>query len=243
MMPKGFVATTPWLKSHGYPSDLIKRYRRSDWLESLGVGANIRAGDTINCIGGLHALEHQLGLDSHIAGRSAFRFLGKAHYLELAPQAIIIMSTNQTRLPSWFQKHDWGITIRHYRSDFLPPKLGVLNQECQGLEVSVSSEPRALLECLWLTPYAQEASECLELMEFMNNAHPSDIQKLLTHCRSIKVKRLFLSLAEHVGHAWFKYLDLASINLGSGKRQTFPQGAFDPHYQITIPKSWTNHHQ
>ncbi|WP_405035608.1 type IV toxin-antitoxin system AbiEi family antitoxin domain-containing protein [Pseudidiomarina sp. CB1] len=51
-----------------------------------------------------------------------------------------------------------------------------------------------------------------------------------------KVKRLFLYLAEKANHDWVQYLDLSSVNLGSGKRAIVANGVYIPKYQITVPK-------
>ena len=82
-IPKGIVLTTSWLKTKGYSSDLLKRYRSSDWLESIGTGANIRAGDSIEWSGAFYTLQSQTNLQIHVGARSALAMLGKSHYLEL----------------------------------------------------------------------------------------------------------------------------------------------------------------
>lgn len=97
------------------------------------------------------------------------------------------------------------------------------------------------MECLYLAPKYQELSECYELMENMNDLHPHMVQNLLEHCSSIKVKRLFLCLAEHAGHAWYNFIDTQKIDLGRGKRSIVKNGHLDPKYQITIPHSWRGH--
>jgi hypothetical protein len=61
------------------------------------------------------------------------------------------------------------------------------------------------------------------------------VQSLLEACASIKVKRLFLHLAEKHVHAWFKQLDLTKVSLGSGKRVLVRGGRLDPKYLITVP--------
>lgn len=55
-------------------------------------------------------------------------------------------------------------------------------------------------------------------------------------CRSVKVKRLFLFLAQKADHAWFKKLNTADLDLGKGKRMIVKNGALDKTYGITIPK-------
>ena len=97
------------------------------------------------------------------------------------------------------------------------------------------------MECLYLVPNDQEFIECYELMESMNNVHPQKVQALLDHCQSIKVRRLFLYLAEKAEHEWFYHLDFPRVDLGSGKRQIVAGGVLDEKYKITVPKFWGNH--
>ncbi len=49
------------------------------------------------------------------------------------------------------------------------------------------------------------------------------VQQLLEECASVKVKRMFLYMAEKARHRWFAKLDLSRITLGSGTR-SLPKG-------------------
>jgi hypothetical protein len=237
--PRGVVLLTSWLNANGYSPDLVKRYRSSGWLESIGFGANIRSGDAVDYFGALYALQEQCGSSIHVGARSALSVQGKSHYLELSAKKIILFSANKDgRLPEWFKNFDWGIEVELHSSDFLPDDLGILNFTIKEFSVKVSGQIRALMECLYLAPNYQDLTECYELMEGMNNLHPKKVQELLDNCHSIKVKRLFLYLAEKFRHAWFKYLDLSNIDLGSGKRKIVENGALDEKYKITVPKFW-----
>jgi len=57
---------------------------------------------------------------------------------------------------------------------------------------------------------------------------------LLKACKSVKVKRTFLYIAEQVNHAWFMRLNLSNVDLGKGKRVVVPGGKFDSKYGITV---------
>lgn len=72
-------------------------------------------------------------------------------------------------------------------------------------------------------------------MEGLNNLRPVSVQKLLQNCTSVKVKRLFLYMAEKAGHEWFSFLDTDKIDLGHGKRMITRGGSLNVKYQITIP--------
>jgi hypothetical protein len=52
----------------------------------------------------------------------------------------------------------------------------------------------------------------------------------------VKVKRLFLYLADKVGHDWLSYISLDKVDLGSGKRAIVNDGVYVSKYQITVPK-------
>ena len=79
--------------------------------------------------------------------------------------------------------------------------------------------------------------EVFELMEGLNNLRPATVQKLLEGCTSMKVKRLFLYLADKAGHEWLSYIDLDKVDLGSGKRAIVSDGVYVAKYQITVPKA------
>jgi len=55
-------------------------------------------------------------------------------------------------------------------------------------------------------------------MEMLNGLRPNLLKQLLNECKSIKVKRLFLYMAEKANHSWLEDLDLTNIYLGKGKR-------------------------
>lgn len=98
-----------------------------------------------------------------------------------------------------------------------------------------------MLECLYLVPEEQNLTECYELMENLNNLRPKLVQELLEQCTSVKVKRLFLYLAEKAKHAWLDYLNIEQIELGSGKRSLARNGTYIHKYKITVPKELENY--
>jgi hypothetical protein len=237
-IPKGIVLLSSWFNTKGYSHDLIKRYKSSQWLKSIGYGAMILSGDDVDYLGGLYALQQQANLNIHLGARTALSLLGKAQYLEVSTAKAFLFGGTGTKLPSWFKKYDWGLEVEYYMTSILPPNLGLIDIKVKEFSVKVSSPARAILECLYLTPKHQELSECYELMESMNNLRPSLVQQLLENCSSIKIKRLFLYLAERNKHEWFEHLDIKKIDLGKGKRRIVCNGPYDDKYQITIPKEW-----
>ena len=64
------------------------------------------------------------------------------------------------------------------------------------------------------------------------------VQSLLVICRSIKVKRLFMYMAEKQEHSWVSELEPSRIDFGKGKRMIVPNGRYDRKYGITVPKDF-----
>lgn len=238
--PSGTVYLSSWLVKQGYSLDLQKRYRNSNWLTSIGTGAMIRSADKVSYDGAIYALQEQAGLFIHPAGKTALSLLGKAHYLELSPTKVTLFGGKDEKLPTWCMNHDWSLKIDYYNSSFLPADLGLVEVELKSFSILVSSAARAMLECLFLAPKNQELVECYQLMEGLNNLRPNLVQNLLESCTSIKVKRLFLYLAEKANHSWVKHLNIEKIDLGSGKRSIVKNGLYNSKYKITVPATLEN---
>ena len=234
--PKGVVLLTAWLAKRGYSLSLQQEYRNSHWFESIGRGAMIRSGDSVDYKGAIYALQGQAGLSVHPGGRTALSLLGKAHYLELAPTKVVLFGAAGQNLPSWFKNYGWGVKFEYHKTSFLPPEIGMTEVSFGSYSIKVSGAARALMECVYLAPNKQDLIECYELMEGLNTLRPEQVQQLLEQCKYVKVKRLFLYLAKKSGHAWFNHLNLKTIDLGSGKRSVVKNGVYDSTYQITIPK-------
>jgi hypothetical protein len=239
--PQGIVMLSSWLAEQGYSHDLQQRYKTSNWLHSIGVGALIRANDQVDYEGAICALQQQADMSIHPGGKTALALLGKAHYLELRMGKIALFGGDKERLPAWFRKFDWGVKVEYYKTTFLPKDLGLQDIEVKNFSIKVSGAARAIMECLYLAPKDQDLMECYELMEGLNNLSPKQVQALLENCRSVKVKRLFLYMAEKAKHTWVAYLDKEKIDLGNGKRSIVKNGAYVDKYGITVPKELEAH--
>lgn len=236
LQPPGVVLQSNWLFKQGYSYDLQKRYKKSNWLRSIGTGAFVRNNEQVGYEGAIYAIQNQNNFSIHPGGRTALFLLGKSHYLELSYQRLVLFGSNTEKLPAWFKNGDWNVNISFHQTSFLPPDLGLTTIEIKNLAVKISGLARAILECLYLTPQKQDLVECYELMEGLNSLPPKQVQTLLEACQSIKVKRLFLYMAEKAGHQWFKYLNLENISLGSGTRSIVKNGVYIDKYKITVPK-------
>ncbi len=239
--PQGIVLLSSWLVEQGYSYDLQQRYKKGKWLESIGVGAMMRTNDQVGYEGAIYALQQQANLSIHPGGKTALSFLGKAHYLELEISKIELFGGDKERLPTWFSKYDWGVKLKYYETTFLPKDAGLTEIEIKNFSIKVSGAARAIMECLYLAPNHQDLVECYELMEGLNNLPPKQVQSLLESCQSVKVKRLFLYMAEKAKHTWAEYLNKEKIDLGKGKRSLIKNGTFIDEYGITVPKELEEH--
>lgn len=201
----------------------------------------IRKGDEIDLSGALYTLQTQLGFGIHFGGKTALAMQGKAHYLAFANQKVYLFGGKEEKLPAWFIQYDWGVQVNYFSSKFLETEVGFTEVEVKEFKVKISGPTRAIMECLYLSPDKQDLSECYELLEPLNNLRPSQVQKLLESCSSVKVKRLFLYMAEKANHSWFQHLNLEKIDLGKGKRSIVQNGTYVPKYKITVPKTLETH--
>jgi hypothetical protein len=76
-------------------------------------------------------------------------------------------------------------------------------------------------------------------MEGLTTLRSRLVQSLLERCVSVKVKRLFMLLAENSKHAWVQKVDLSKVDFGKGKRTLAKGGRFDSKYNITVPNTET----
>lgn len=224
-----------WLKEQGYSLELQKRYRKSRWLEAIGTGALKRVNDKVSYEGAVYALQKQSKLSIHPAGKTALALLGLGHFIEFTSSNVVLFGSKNENLPTWFKNYDWGTTINYHKTTFLPAEKFLQERAFNNFSIKISNAPRGIMECLYLVPDEQDLMECFHFMESMNNVRPGVVQDLLENCKSIKVKRLFLYLAEKVNHDWFKKLEIEKIDLGNGKRSIVRNGVYISKYKITVP--------
>ena len=234
--PAGAVLTSAWLKRQGISSRLADYYARSGWLHRVGDGAFTVQPGPPSWLGAVFGLQ-QKSKSFHPGGRTALELSGLAHFLPLGDNhPVYLFCGASERLPSWFRGLPCAGRVRHVRTDFLPPDEGWREHREGMFSVTISAPERAALEFLHQLSLSASGYEHASLVfEGLGTLRPDVAQFLLEGCTSIKVKRLFLHLAERHAHAWFKELDVAKISLGSGKRSLVPGGRLDTKYLITVP--------
>ena len=232
----GTVVLAPWLEELGISRNLQRHYLQSGWLEPIGRGAYKRPNETVQWPGGVYTLQNQARLKVHIGAITALSLQGLAHNIRFTREIIYLFSPYNENLPRWFKDYDWENEVFHQQTSFLPADLGIIEFYDRNIPVKQSSSERAIIESLYLAPKKTDLIECYHLMEGLVNLKPSLVQELLFQCNSIRVKRIFLYLADKANHQWLKFVDLSTLNLGSGNRSIAAGGTYISKYQITIPK-------
>ncbi|MEO6283060.1 MAG: type IV toxin-antitoxin system AbiEi family antitoxin [Dyadobacter sp.] len=232
----GHVATSAWLKEMGVSRQLVQRYQQSGWVEAIGVGAYKRPKEFVGWYGAVASLQKQLSLDVHVGGPTAFSVRGGGHYLRLGKEPIFLFSVLNEHLPKWFTDFNWGNPIHHLRTSTFPVDVGVGSYNHLNIELKVSAPELAILECLYISPKAFDLLECYQILEGQQTLRPELMQQLLVECSSVRVKRLFLYMAQKAKLPVMKYLDLEKIDLGTGDRSIVKQGVYNSKFRISIPK-------
>jgi hypothetical protein len=235
--PVGVLLTSNWLKEHGYYKQLVKLYSDKGWIKSVGNGAYARLNDKVSWQGAVKAIQSQLNMPIHVGGLTALQSYGISQYMMLDNSNPVFYLYNTTitkfTLPSWFQQYFTNCHLEQKK--LFENQTGVSKKEIDGVELSVSAPERAILEVLALVPNKLTLSHANELIEGMDRLRSNVVQQLLEHCHSIKVKRLFLYLAEKNNLSCFKELNLDRLNLGSGKRVIGKGGVYSAKWMLSVP--------
>jgi hypothetical protein len=242
--PSGVIATQSWLHQHGVGSSLARKYQQSGWIERIGHGAWQRRGDSVDWLGGVFGLQQDGLLKVWPGGQTALALQGYSHYLPLGEDVVTLFAPPGLRLPGWFAEHKWGVSIRciaaNLFSELDSTAWQTFKPAHREFELQISSPERAVLELIHASEDEALFSSVAELLNGLATLSPRRLQRLLEACRSVRVKRVFLLLARHSGHAWYSRLDLTRIDLGTGKRQLIAGGCLDKQFLITVPEQFVD---
>lgn len=232
----GNVVTVSLLESNGISRDLQKYYIESGWLESFGRGVYKKPGDSIEWYGALNAVQEQVNTKVHVGGLTALSLQGFSHYFRMSNETIYLFSLRKEKLPKWFTDYAWNVEIVHKETTFLSDRTGIKSIEIKHNIVLASLPERAIMECLYLAPQKMDLVECYHLFEGLVNLKPQLVTELLESCNSVKVKRLFLYMAEKANHQWLQFLNLDKVDIGAGNRILVKKGVYQAKYLISVPK-------
>ena len=231
----GGLYFSAWLKENGYSDQLLMSYRDSGWLTALSRGVMYRIGDKPRCFPMLESYNSQLGKNYHIAAHSALELVGFNHYVPMGKPMLMIGHPKEEPVPNWIKNIDLDYSLKFFSTEtFSKPQLTLFNIDFPHLQASVPEQ--AFLECLLLAPKQYSYMDLYYIMEQLTTLRPEIMQELLENTDNLKVKRMFLYMAEKAEHYWFDSLNPEKIELGSGKYKLVDNGIYIPKYKITVPK-------
>lgn len=237
--PKGVVLTSSYLETQGIDRQLLARYKKSGWIESIGDGAYVTRGDKVDWQGALYAMQSQLKLPVHCGARTALELQGYSHYVASKTREVFLFGPAGQKLPLWFGKYNWNVSFTYKMTSLFLHSVsaGYMNFPWGDFSIQISSPERAAMEMLYHVPDKQGFDEAMKIMELLLSLRPELVQKLLESCASIKVKRLFLYMTHAAKLPFAVKLNLKKVNLGKGDRTVVKGGRLDPQYRITVPRS------
>lgn len=247
----GWLAPSAWLAARGYPRSLLGHYVQRGWLHSPARGVFYRAGSKPSWQMVVFSLQRLAGLPLHVGGRHALSLHGQDHYLHMGPATVTLYGP--ARLPVWVNRlglaerftlrpdaklglAPLAVALLDDRERLRETGLDLLPGDRPGCPLAVSMPERAILELLLEVPQSASTAEADAILQGMARLRPAVVSALLHRCASVKVKRLFLALAERHDHAWFAHLDLDGVDLGAGKRVLRVGERLHPKYRISLPK-------
>lgn len=231
-----------WLTAQGINRAEQAAYVQSGWLEKVAHGVYKVAGANVSLFSAVSAYNSQLGKQCIIGAETALDIRGYSHYVPMGKPLAFLFTESRAKLPQWFLTTEWDRTIRYHTiSLWTDNNLGLEQREEDGRTLLISSPERAIMECLNRPFIAQTLMDTYYIMEMLTTLRPKLVQQLLEQCSSVKVKRLFLYLAEKANYPWYKAIDTGRVNLGSGRRMISPTGKYVSKYNITIPTEVYNY--
>lgn len=239
MHNNGGLYFSDWLRRQDYSDQLLRQYRTAGWLCSLGSGVMYRTGDDLSAYAAIASYNEQCGKRYRIAAHSALELFGYYHYVPMG-KPVLMVAHQEAHTPLWMKSEKFDRTISTFSTD----TFGELQEEermVDGHKLLSSSPEQAFMECLLLAPKRYALMDLYYIMEQLTSLRSAKIQALLETTKNLKVKRLFLYMAEKAGHYWFEELDISKIELGTSKLQIVKGGVYVSKYKITIPKELSDY--
>ena len=242
-LPEEVAAPSHWLAAQGYSRQLVRKYVQGNWLQALGRGVYARTQGTVTWEGVVLGMQRLAGLPFHVGGVSALNRQGFAHYLPLGGENTSHL-WGRGKVPAWVRAVSLPEslcfhTTRLFSEDADTVGITKVPSRVRDWSLQVSAPERAILEVLSLVDATETAfTHAAELFAGLTSLRPDVINTLLGACTSIKVKRLFLFLADRHDYPWFSKVMWRQLDLGSGKRVITKGGVLDKQFMITVPASF-----
>lgn len=216
-LPHGMPLAPKHLKNLGISRQLVHYYVQSGWFKKIGNGYYLRKDDKLTKTGAIASLQDN-GIKIHIGGKSALELKGFTHYLNMGEDRLTLYGCKTRTLPSWlYSNFNVGLTNSTIfdEPEELELKYCVSHLDHNHNNPLVSEPERALLELLDLIPNKQTIEEARQITEGLQSLRSKKMQRLLGHCKKIKVKRLFWQIAQELQLPIINKLDPTKIDFGA----------------------------
>lgn len=235
----GDIHGLEWMRSREIDQRLAYSYYEDGYLDKIGPGVFSKNNDEIDPLGIVRFLQEELELKLHISGRTALELQGHAHYLPMGDVSrIYLVSYDNRTFPSWIERIDNKFKLMFKKSSLFKQEEFLLSYQDRGFDVKVSSRELAILEWIDTLDLSNSLEIAQNYLESLLTLRSNVVQNALEKCNSIKVKRVFLYLAEKVNLPCYEKLDIEKINLGQGKRVIVKGGELNKKYQITVDRKY-----
>ncbi len=230
------VHTHSWFESHGISRQAVHQCVKNKLIKKLGGGAYIKAKDKLNWQSAVFTAQKELQLPFHVAGQTALELQGLGHFVKMGKKIpVYIVKRDNMRVPIWLKNNNWGVVFHFRTSSLFPSDLGLMKYNRSKFHFILSSRERAIMEMVSHLDLKDSFETLERYFEGLLNLRGSLVQKLLENCSSIKVKRVFLYMADKLKLPVMKNLNTRRIQLGQGKRVISKKGKLDKIYNITVP--------
>ena len=247
----GDVHSLSWLEKRHVSSSLAQAYHKNGALSRISSGIYKRAGEQADWIGAIRLLQEEQNKSFHVSGRTALELVGSGHYGNLGKRPLVFLTTyTKNKLPIWLTKADFGCEFVSRKSSMFPNDFFTEKNKLllatytspTGIKIKISCRELAILEFIDNIDLKNSLETAENYVEMLHGIRVNIMQSLLEQCGSIKVKRVFLYVAEKINSRYFGKLNLEKINLGKGKRQVVKYNAkLDKKYQITVDKGYNDY--
>ena len=216
-LPRGAPFDASILKGLGVSAALAHEYVKSGWLEKLGRGVFMFAGDDLKREETLSFLEARVpGL--HIAAKTALSRHGFRQNVAIT-ESTILWGHRRTTLPVWFtQRFPARYSASRLFEDSLADGFCMSPLPESPAGPRVSDPERALLEMLSEVGVHQELEEARGIMEGIRQLRMRHLRLLLTNCRMVKAVRLCVIWSRELDLPWAAQArEAATGRMGSGR--------------------------
>ena len=231
------VHSTHWFCERGIDSSLLRRYSNNGIFYKLGGGAYAKTSDKLDWQAAIYTAQKEFHLPIHVGGRTVFELLGTGHYLNIGARPVIyIMTRKRIRTPVWIVKNDWGVEFMVKNLNIFEGDIGLNEFKKTKFAMKISSRERAIMEMIDILDLRWSFETLEQYFESLTNIKADVTQCLLENCKSVKVKRMFLYMANRLNLPVVKKINEKRIDMGSGKRTIAINGQLDKKFDITVPR-------